>query len=199
MGLAIAGMHSTGMAAAGFNPMPMPMPAQDVMNADQLGGGALALITVLVLGLALGVSFVDRRFAAADSALAESRNHIRTLVANAPVFLFALDAAGTISLAEGRGVASDSLMGRRVFHAFADTPAMLEDARQALAGHELTGVRTIRDRVYEIRWTPLVDEENVPSGPLPWPRTSAPGITPRLPSSTKPSMMRSPICLTAPY
>ena len=164
MGLAIAGMHYTGMAAAGFTPMSMPVPTQDVIGADQLGGESIALITVLALGLALGVAYVDRRFSASNQALAESRNHIRTVVANAPVFLFALDSSGTITLAEGRGVTSDFLVGRSVFEAFADASAMLEDARQALAGNELTTVRILRDRVYETRWTPLAAGENAPSG-----------------------------------
>lgn len=164
MGIAIAGMHYTGMAAADFSPMAMPGQSTNVVDASHLGGWALAAITVLVLGLALGVALLDRRFSSADQALAESRVHMRTVVANAPVFLFALDPDGTITLAEGRGIDSATYLGRSVFEAFADAPDIMASARRALTGAEHTAVSNLRGRVYEIRWTPMIEADGAPVG-----------------------------------
>src|SRR5581483_3029738 len=123
MGLAVAGMHYTGMAAATFTYMAMPLPTANVVSAAALGGEAIALVTILLLGLALAIAFVDRRFAAQEQALAESKQHFRMVVANAPVILFALDAAGVITLAQGRGLATlghapDAVMGQSFFELY---------------------------------------------------------------------------------
>jgi diguanylate cyclase len=169
MGLAIAGMHYTGMAAATFTDMAMPPSGGYVVSAAALGGGAIALITVLVLGLALGVAFVDRRFAAQEQALAESKHHVRMVVANAPVILFALDAAGVITLAQGRGLTAlghtpDAVMGRSFFDLYDDVPELMQQGQCALAGEEHTALSTVRDVVLETRWTPVHDERGHVTG-----------------------------------
>ena len=104
MGAAIAGMHYTGMAAAQFAYMAMPASEEHGVSAAVLGNGAITFIALVVLSLALGVAFIDRRFAAQEKSLSESKQHVRMVVANAPVILFALDPAGMITLAQGRGL-----------------------------------------------------------------------------------------------
>ena len=74
-GIRRSGMHYTGMAAATFFAT-APQPATDgVISADALGGGAIAVITLLVLSLALAVAYVDRRFSAHQVALAATTSH----------------------------------------------------------------------------------------------------------------------------
>src|SRR5437868_6599731 len=169
MGLAIAGMHYTGMAGATFTSMARPLPGNDVVSASALGGGAITLITLLVLGFALGVAVLDRRFAAQEEALAESKQHLGMVVANAPVILFALDATGVITLAQGRGLAAlghapDAVMGRSFCDVYDDVPELVRQGHRALAGEEHTALSAVRDVVLETRWTPVHDDQGQVAG-----------------------------------
>jgi methyl-accepting chemotaxis protein PixJ len=59
MGVAVAGMHYTGMAAATFVSNPNLTISGNVISAAELGGGALIGATLLELILALAISYVD--------------------------------------------------------------------------------------------------------------------------------------------
>lgn len=177
MGLAIAGMHYTGMAAATFSHMSRSMsisklhPSGYLVGEATLGGGAIIFITLLVLGLALGLAFIDRRFANQAQALAESRAHFRTVVANAPIVLLALDAAGMITLSEGSGLAAlhrqpGEAVGCSIFDLYADVPELIAQARRALAGEDHTAPCLVRDVAFEVRWTPLTDTAGTPTGAI---------------------------------
>src|SRR5216684_2053881 len=63
MGAAIPVMHYTGMAAASFTPSGMPTDLSHAVSISTLGTGGIAAVTLIVLGLALLTSWVDRRFA----------------------------------------------------------------------------------------------------------------------------------------
>ncbi len=169
MGFAVAGMHYTGMAAATFFASPPQTAGGDVISADALGGGAIAVITLLVLVLALAVVYVDRRFSAHQLALAATTSHFHAVFANAPVVLFAFDAAGTITMARGRHAGavnrySDDMLGRSFFAVNADAVALLDQARRALAGQEFTADVEIDDAVIEMRWTPVYDDGAMVAG-----------------------------------
>lgn len=167
IGIAIAGMHYTGMAAATF------VPAADVnraglLSGDAVGGAAIVLITLLVSGFAIVLAFIDRRFAAQEAALGESQHRLTMVVANAPVMLFAFDAAGIITIAEGRDLATirrpaESMIGRSFFSVYSDAPALLEQARRALAGTEHTALSVLDGIVLETHWTPVFAGERVDS------------------------------------
>jgi PAS domain S-box-containing protein len=64
MGAAIPVMHYTGMAAASFTPSGMPADLSHAVSVSLLGTAGIVAITFIVLGLALLVSWMDRRFAA---------------------------------------------------------------------------------------------------------------------------------------
>ncbi|MGH9400881.1 MAG: response regulator, partial [Terriglobia bacterium] len=79
MGIAIAVMHYTGMAAATFTASPMRESARDSVNITSLGAIGVAIVTFMVLGLALLTSVVDRRFSAQASRLESTEERYQQL------------------------------------------------------------------------------------------------------------------------
>jgi PAS domain S-box-containing protein len=105
----------------------------------------------------------------ANRQLEQSLLHLRTVVTNVPIILFALDRAGMITFAEGKGLDilgmhPDQLPG----HAFVDLwqqdrPA--RDAfRQAVTGNDVTFRETAGARTFEIRLTPMATAEGAMPG-----------------------------------
>ena len=168
MGCAIAGMHYTGMAAATFVPAAGAQDTGRLLGGGAMGGAAIVFITLLVSGFAIVLAFIDRRFAAQDSALAQSQRRLSMVVANAQVVLLAFDAAGIITIAEGREIAAlrhraKPAVGRSFFTVYGDAPALLEQARRALAGEEHTALSTLDGVVLETHWTPVQVDGRVES------------------------------------
>jgi diguanylate cyclase (GGDEF)-like protein/PAS domain S-box-containing protein len=160
IGFAIAGMHYTGMAAATFVPAANVPNTGLVLGGGAMGGVAIALITLLVSGFAVVLAFIDRRFAAQEAALGQSQRRLSMVVSNAPVVLLAFDAAGIITIAEGREIAAlrhraKPAVGRSFFTVYSDTPALIGQARRALAGEEHTAQSTLDGVVLETHWTPV--------------------------------------------
>jgi diguanylate cyclase (GGDEF)-like protein len=160
IGFAIAGMHYTGMAAATFVSASDQPGGGLLIGGGAIGGVAIALITLLVSGFAVVLAFIDRRFAAQESALAATQRRLSMVVANAPVVLLAFDADGIITTAEGRELAairnpSDSMVGRSFFSIYSGEPALIEQARRALAGEEHTAQIILDGLVLETHWTPV--------------------------------------------
>ena len=79
MGFAIAAMHYTGMAAASFTPAPSMGKAGDAVSISSLGSMGIAVVTLLVLGLAITTSVVDRTFSAQASKLEVTEERYRQL------------------------------------------------------------------------------------------------------------------------
>src|SRR3989454_4103930 len=73
MGAAIPVMHYTGMAAASFTPSGMPADLSDALSISTLGTAGIAAVTFIVVGLALLMSWMDRRFAAQTLELQEEK------------------------------------------------------------------------------------------------------------------------------
>src|SRR5882672_3682745 len=73
MGAAIPIMHYTGMAAASFTPSGMPADLSRAISISALGAAGIVAATLIVLGLALLTSWVDRRFAAQTLELQEEK------------------------------------------------------------------------------------------------------------------------------
>jgi diguanylate cyclase len=89
MGLAITGMHYTGMLAAHFTPEPGAMPPMTAgLDALPLGA-AIGIATLIVLGLAVVSSLVDQRFSARSAEL-------ESLFRHNPDAVFAFDLAGRL-------------------------------------------------------------------------------------------------------
>jgi PAS domain S-box-containing protein len=96
----------------------------------------------------------------AQAALAESDRRLRTVVENAPVVLFALDADGVVTLAEGRGLISlglvpADLLGRRIAEVFHDVPEVHTHLPRALGGEAIDVTVEVRGAVFDVHATPL--------------------------------------------
>ncbi|HZT00371.1 MAG TPA: MHYT domain-containing protein, partial [Terriglobales bacterium] len=65
MGAAISAMHYTGMAAATFIPSVLPVDLSHAVSISSLGNNGIAIVTFLVLGVAILTSSLDRQAEAA--------------------------------------------------------------------------------------------------------------------------------------
>jgi two-component system, sensor histidine kinase and response regulator len=79
MGAAIPVMHYTGMAAAVFVPADMSPDLSHAVAISTLGTVGITIVTLLVLGLAVITSVVDRQYSAQASQLAATEQRYRLL------------------------------------------------------------------------------------------------------------------------
>jgi PAS domain S-box-containing protein len=97
MGIAIAAMHYTGMAAASFSPSTEPVDYSHAVSVSALGVTGIVVVTFLLLGFAVFSSVVDQRLAA-HRALAEelyrSRHMLQSILDNIPQRVFWKNLAG---------------------------------------------------------------------------------------------------------
>lgn len=115
------------------------------------------------------VDVTERREAEEDLRRSEQRLH--ATINAAPVVLFALDRHGIFTFSGGKGLEKLGLkpgevVGKSVFDVYADTPGVLDHARRALAGEQLTVIDELPhlQRIYETRWGPVSDDDGNPSG-----------------------------------
>ena len=79
MGLAIASMHYTGMMAASFIPAATSIGGDHVVSITGIGVAGIALVTFMVLGLAILTSFAERRISHHASEQRTSEERYRLL------------------------------------------------------------------------------------------------------------------------
>ncbi len=94
-----------------------------------------------------------------EEALRGARSELDAVVADAPIVLFSLDAAGVFTLSRGRGLEALGLkpgeaVGRSVFEMYRNQPHLLTDVRRALAGEVFTGTAEVSGRIFETRYLP---------------------------------------------
>jgi PAS domain S-box-containing protein len=104
-----------------------------------------------------------------ERALRENKERLRTVIAGAPLVLFALDRHGVFTMVEGRGldavgVRAGLLIGRSAFELYADLPQALADVRRALAGETFSSVVEVFGVVFESWYSPVRDEDGVVTG-----------------------------------
>jgi PAS domain S-box-containing protein len=89
-----------------------------------------------------------------EEALRDAEERLRSVVANAPVVLFAIDEAGLFTVSEGQGLTTLGLspgevVGRSVFELYRDHPQVLANIRRAMAGEELIDTVSLGPLVFE--------------------------------------------------
>jgi PAS domain S-box-containing protein len=96
MGAAIVGMHYTGMAAANFVPTGEAT-TEMVSGIDTFAlGFDIGIVTLMILGIALASSIVDRKFSAKSAKLTESERRFESLFRNNPDGVFSFDTEGRL-------------------------------------------------------------------------------------------------------
>lgn len=129
-------------------------------------GSPLALeTTVTALPDGRGVLVARRRDRRTDPGVPSPADvdRLDVVVRHAPVVLFELASDGTFTLSRGRalrklGLEPDEVVGETVFDVYADHQGILDVARRALGGESLTSTAEVDGRVFQTRWTPVMDE-----------------------------------------
>ncbi len=87
---------------------------------------------------------------------------LTTVVSNAPIILFSLDAGGRITLLEGKGLdvlglRSDEMIGQEMSQVFERAPEFLQSMASALAGETVNAIAIFDELIFEI-WCAPTDE-----------------------------------------
>jgi two-component system cell cycle sensor histidine kinase/response regulator CckA len=105
----------------------------------------------------------------AESELRNRQQQLATILGHAPLVLYAVDARGIITLAEGAGTAAigrqpGEAVGHSVFDRYAARPDILGDVRRALAGETVTNQHEVSGVTFEARTLPVREPDGRISG-----------------------------------
>jgi PAS domain S-box-containing protein len=95
-----------------------------------------------------------------ERALRENKERLRTVIAGAPLVLFALDRDAVFTMVEGKGldalgVRPAQLVGRSVSELYADVPQAQADVQRAFAGDTFSSTVDVYGVVFDIWYTPI--------------------------------------------
>jgi PAS domain S-box-containing protein len=98
-----------------------------------------------------------------EEALKSSERIFRAVINSVPIVLFAWDPQGIFVLSEGKGLDAIGLkpgeaVGRSVFDVYREYPAILADARRALAGESFSAVTVLGPTCFDVWYSPVRDE-----------------------------------------
>jgi PAS domain S-box-containing protein len=112
----------------------------------------------------------------AHAKLKKTEERLRTVIANTPVILFALDRSGVFTLIEGKGlnnlvIEPADLVGQSIFEVYQGTPAILRNVCRVLGGEPFTEVVLVENgpgagRYFETHYAPLRDSRGHISGAI---------------------------------
>jgi PAS domain S-box-containing protein len=99
----------------------------------------------------------------------ESETRLRSVISSAPIMLWALDKDGIFTFAEGSHIVAkefslSEFVGKSYNEIFQARPQLIADARRALAGEHFTAVIQINHIIFEIRYTPILDQDSLVIG-----------------------------------
>jgi PAS domain S-box-containing protein len=103
------------------------------------------------------------------AALRVSEARLRTVVASAPIVLWAVDRAGRFTLSDGAGLRAlglepGQLVGHSAFEVYADVPEVIVHIRRALRGEEFAATVEVGDAIFESHFAPLRDDDGRVAG-----------------------------------
>ncbi|MGH7548771.1 MAG: PAS domain S-box protein [Gemmatimonadales bacterium] len=104
-----------------------------------------------------------------ERALRDNKERLRTVIAGAPLVLFALDKDGVFTMVEGKGldaleVRPAQLVGWSVQELYADAPQVLADVRRALSGETFSSTVEIFGSVFQTWYSPVRDAGGAVAG-----------------------------------
>src|SRR5437867_779761 len=104
-----------------------------------------------------------------ERALRDNKARLRTVIAGAPLVLFALDRDAVFTMVEGKGldalgVRPAQLVGRPVSELYADVPQAQADVSRALAGDTFSSMVEVYGVVFDIWYTPIREADGEVSG-----------------------------------
>ncbi|HEY3216061.1 MAG TPA: PAS domain S-box protein [Candidatus Eisenbacteria bacterium] len=104
-----------------------------------------------------------------EEALQKAQQRLRTVVANTPIVLFALDRDGIFTLSEGKGLAALGLqpgqvIGQSIYDLYREAPEILENVRRATNGEEVSAVVEVGGLAFETCCRPLKDAQGQVTG-----------------------------------
>ena len=104
-----------------------------------------------------------------EQTLRENEERYRTIVTNAPIILFAVDADGIFTLSEGQGLQllglqPGQVVGLSSFEVYADFPPILDQLRRSLAGESVSIINQVGDLYFDMHTRPLLKQEQQPAG-----------------------------------
>jgi PAS domain S-box-containing protein len=113
------------------------------------------------------VSFTDlTEHRRAQDSLRRVEQRLRTVMAGAPIVVFAVDQNGIFTLSEGQGLSQLGLapgeaLGRSVFEMYRESPSVIRSMRRALAGEAFTSTAEVTGLILEIRYSPIWENGRV--------------------------------------
>ena len=104
-----------------------------------------------------------------EEALRNAEERLRSVVANAPVVLFAIDEHGVFTLSEGQGLAALGLrpgqvVGCSALELYAEHPQILDNFRRAMAGESFMDRVDVGDLSFETWYAPTRGPDGRPQG-----------------------------------
>ncbi|HNP49697.1 MAG TPA: ATP-binding protein, partial [Bacteroidia bacterium] len=103
-----------------------------------------------------------------EQQLKETERRLKTVVANAPIILFAIDEKEQFTLFEGKGLESmginkEEFTGKTIKD-IQGIPIHVEDYQSAMQGEEVTSVVEMDNKFFELFYTPIHSDDNAVTG-----------------------------------
>ncbi len=98
-----------------------------------------------------------------EKSLFENQMRLQSIVSNAPVILFGLDADGVFTFSEGKGLQALGLkpgevVGQSALEIYKDFPDVVKSMKRALNGEVLSAIHDMGKWVFDVYYTPLKSE-----------------------------------------
>ena len=140
-------------------------------TAGSVHTGTLRVVVPVVEGgpdvTSLAASFTDLTdHLWARDQLRRVEDRLRTVLAGAPIVVFAVDEQGVFTFSEGQGLGALGLapgeaVGRSIFEMYRGSPGMVHAMRRALAGEAFRGTLAVGDLVLDTHFSPMWEEGRV--------------------------------------
>ena len=139
------------------------------LTVHSLGEGRDERILVLVRDISDSTARSETTPGKAVLAHHDQGHLLESVVGNAPLVLFSVDRNGLFTLSEGNGLKALNLkpgevVGQSAFDFYRENPKIILCLRRALAGENFVESVVEKGRIFETRYSPILDEKGEVSG-----------------------------------